>query len=75
MYARKKYNACNLSTDLFQFSAVLKSPFNQLLGTPEHTRLLAGDYVPTFAADEAKRDAVVEAFKVRHRTFASSSVD
>jgi len=75
MYARKKYNACNLSTDLCQFSALLKSPFDQLLGTPEHTRLLAEDYVPTFAADEAKRDAVVEAFKVRHRTFARSFVD
>ncbi|OAX39217.1 glycoside hydrolase [Rhizopogon vinicolor AM-OR11-026] len=47
-------------------TVVLVLTLYKLLGTPESTRLLPGiptNYVPTFAADEAKRDAVVEAFK------------
>ncbi|KAG0703635.1 glycoside hydrolase family 47 protein [Suillus ampliporus] len=51
---------------LYNFSALVKSQLNQFLGIPDPTRHLAGvrtNYVPTFTADEAKRDAVVEAFK------------
>ncbi|KAG1848535.1 glycoside hydrolase family 47 protein [Suillus subalutaceus] len=51
---------------LYNFLALVKRPLNQFLGAP--TRHLPGvrtNYVPTFTVDEAKQDAVVEAFKVR----------
>ncbi|KAG2358723.1 hypothetical protein BDR07DRAFT_1489089 [Suillus spraguei] len=49
---------------LYSFLALVRSPLDQFLGAS--TRNLPGvraDYVPTFTADKAKQDAVVEAFK------------
>ncbi|KAG2122568.1 glycoside hydrolase family 47 protein [Suillus clintonianus] len=49
---------------LYNFLTLVKNPLSQFLGAP--TRHLPGvrtNYVPTFTADEAKREAVVEAFK------------
>ncbi|KAF9235130.1 glycoside hydrolase family 47 protein [Melanogaster broomeanus] len=50
----------------FQFPTLFKSPFSRLLGDQPRGTYLRGvrpGVVPTFTADESKRDAVVEAFK------------
>jgi len=49
---------------LYNFLALVKGPLNQFLGaSTRHIPGVRTSYVPTFTADEAKQDAVVEAFK------------